>query len=137
MFEDQTKLHESALDRARQTEIMLRFCRTWGFSALQSSGQCRWDLLLIEDTTPIALADIKWRDHPWGTYRTYTIDADKVDLIVAEARRRKLSPLLIVSWQGEIRFTHLKPPYLVGNQKRADRDELSDRVYHIPIGDFH
>jgi len=144
-FPDQFTSHESEEDLKHQTETMLEFCRTWGFSALSMPKDWVYDITLISDTTPISLAEIKYRYHRYGKHQTYTIDKWKVDMIRREARERGLSALLIVSWLGEIKFTDLRGDYRLDKQTRkkptkgksAPRRELTDVVYHIPIVDFH
>jgi hypothetical protein len=61
----------------------------------------------------------------------------KLEKIWDRAQPKGLTTLLIVSWSGEIRYAIVpRGEYPVTEQKRRDRDELADRVFHIPLNLF-
>jgi len=131
---DQYKLNETDADRARQTEIFLAFCKALKVSGIQSPDQAPQDAVIIApDLSWRKNAEIKFRNHAFGTFQTYTIDRTKLDEITAGE-----TSFLIVSWCGDIRYAEIENPerFKVTRQKRRDRDELPDEVYHVPLDLF-
>jgi len=86
-----------------------------------------------------AVAEIKCRTHPYGTYPTYMISAEKYNKLCTFASHTKVVTLLIVQWScGTIAHVSLPTDVSLFIGGRKDRDDPRDKeiVVHIPIGQF-
>lgn len=134
MLSDQDRWHETSDDRRRQSDILRAFTSAKRLSAIITVEGEPCDAVIFRRCNPVALAEIKYRKHCFGYYPDYSIDVHKLEAIWARAEAKGLTTLLIVSWSGEIRYAIVpRFAYPVTEQKRRDRDELADRVFHIPL----
>jgi len=138
MFDDQYRSQESEDDRKRQTDIVFAFSAALHLDALQIGCNRHYDAVFIRRQKPIALAEIKWRNHSFGRYATLTIDKFKLDNLALAAHRQNVAAWLVVSWQGDIRYANVSDcsSFDTSEQQRHDRDERPDIVYHVPIKNF-
>jgi len=142
MFEDEYRIHETDEQRERERQILLAFTRAFGLTFRRTPRLSCYDADIIGSRV-IALAEAKWRANVYGTYpsnRTYIIDVKKLEKIWALAESRGLDTLVIVEWVDDIRWALVtrEANYRVTMKaSRKDRNELPDRVYHIPIADFY
>lgn len=136
-MKDQYKIHETPEDRARQEEIIKTVCDAKEMQYEMEPKLTAFDAKLWQADELIALAEVKYRNNPFDQYPDYTIDSAKINALIEDAWMWGTTPVLIVSWQGDIRYVFPKnKTYRQSVQKRKDRDELPDPVYHIPLDDF-
>ena len=148
-YPDQTTIHETADDRARQAAILQRFCNHHKCAAKMTATVVEYDAELYDPadkTKPIGLAEVKFRNNSASKYPDYQIDVNKVHSLLHAAQQGGLRAVLIVSWQGDVRCLPLTQTLATWDGKseifpvtvtqRNDRNELADRQYHIPLSMF-
>lgn len=147
-FPDQNKIHESDEDRERQRTILKMFAIHFNLTGKLTKALDRQDARLFRDDKYIALAEAKYRNVGVDEYPDYTVDVEKVDSLVQRAKADGVRGVLIVSWQGDVRYLNVTKAFSgwepndhehvfsVGTQLRRDRLELPDHVYHIPYDRF-
>lgn len=101
-----------------------------------------WDAEIMKGRV-IGIGEVKWRGNGFGKiYPDYTIDVWKLEGMWAEIERRakrgrELKAVLIISFLGDIRSAVVgRGYYSVSEQRRKDRIEKADKVYHVPWGMF-
>ena len=148
-YPDQTTIHETADDRARQAAILQRFCNHHKCAAKMTATVVEYDAELYDPadkTKPIGIAEVKFRNNSASKYPDYQIDASKIHSMLLVAKRRGLRATLVVSWQGDVRclpMTQMASTwdgqsalFPISNTQRNDRQELADVQYHIPMSMF-
>ncbi len=136
---DQYKTHETPDDRVRQEEIIVRLCGAKGLTYKLRPRMDVADADLYLNNELLCVAEVKHRNNVFRKYSDYTIDQAKIDALLNEAWNWGAQPILIVQWTDGIRYCWPKKGilnYAKGIQKRKDRDESPDPVYHIPLDDF-
>jgi hypothetical protein len=130
--------NESELDRQHQKEILDAVCSAKHLSYEITPTFHFYDARLFRKGRLHAVAEVKWRNHIFGTYHDYTIDVEKIRRIIEEAIVSRVHAVLIVSWRGDIRYVLLRkmPNLNTSFQQRKDRYELEDEVAHIPLDQF-
>lgn len=90
----------------------------------------------------IGVAEIKHRNNSFIKYPDYQIDIDKIHRLIHAARRDDVRAVLVVSWEGDIRYASISKAaegwegqcdlFPTTLTKRRDRKEYADHQYHIP-----
>jgi hypothetical protein len=146
-FPDQSKIHETSEDRQRQREILRTFAHRFNLTGEVTQSLERQDARLFRNAKYIAVAEAKFRNNTVDAYADYTIDQEKVDSLRDRSRADGVRGVLVVSWMGDIRYLDITKAFEgwtpeddlrwhVSKQKRRDRKELADPVYHIPVSEF-
>jgi hypothetical protein len=147
-YSDQYKIHETEADRARQHGVLQQFAERFGLEFTETTEKERspFDARIFKDGAYFAVTDAKCRKSPYGQYPTFTVDVDKVDTLIKQAVLDEVRAFLLVSFNGDVRYLNLSKIaaswdsddflFPIAVQKRNDRDELPDRVYHIPLNLF-
>jgi hypothetical protein len=130
---DQRKTHERAEDRKRQRAALVELCARKGLTFTMQETHSRYDAKLYKNKKLVALAEVKHRNHAFGTYKDYTVDEDKLAAMRKIAHSLGISAVLVVSWQGDVRHAVINQQFKQSIQKRRDRDELADAVAHVPL----
>jgi hypothetical protein len=140
-FPDQFRIHETEADRDRELVAIEAFASRYGLAFEKTEFKGYQDAKLFYKGRYYALAETKWRNNPASKYPTYTIDKKKIDNLLDQALRDRVRPVLIVSWDGDVRWWDFDPikeywNFKIRLQQRADRRERPDLVYEIPVRFF-
>jgi hypothetical protein len=147
-FPDQFKIHETEADRERQHAVLKEFTERFNLEFVETAEEERApiDARLFRNGAYYAVSDAKYRNTSYDFYPTYTVDVEKVDTLIQQAEQDAVKAFLLVSWKGDTRYLNLSKItenwdsddclFPISAQKRTDRDELPDRVYHIPLDLF-
>lgn len=140
---DQYTIHETEEDRERQKQTLRMFARRFNLKGKLTSTLDKVDAQLFKEGQFFAVAEAKFRNTSIDKYPDYTVDVDKVENLVVRASTENIDAYLVVSWNGDVRYlnlSHMKTltpeddcRWPVTMQKRRDRKEKADPVYHIPI----
>ena len=133
---DQYKIHETEVDRQRELTVINSFCSKRNMTFVRQPVLGGFDVMLYIRGTLRAIAEVKCRSVTYGLYKDFTIDASKMDHLREVADGWGVTPLLIVSFGGTIYYRRCNgwEFFETTYQKRRDRDERADPVYHIPWG---
>ena len=148
VYADQFKVHETALDRKRQREILEKFARRFDLKIWELSKFARQDAWLYRRGVHVGIAEARYRNMRQEWYpRGYGVDEAKIDRLFAAAELRDVYGYHIVSWKGDVWYLNVTRALWEGIEpgvyemadpwdtfwwKRQDRDELPDKWYCIP-----
>lgn len=140
-YADQDVIHETEDDVRRERAALELVCFLKNnLTFVPASSLAPYDAIFVRNGKMVAIGEVKCRDHAFGFYPDYTVDAAKVERIREAARKMKLQAVLIVQWTDRLKYVVLHPGnaewWGVTGQKRRDRDEFTDAVYHIPLSSF-
>lgn len=143
---DQFKIHETVEDRQRQREILRAFAHRYNLTGKLTNTLSRLDARLFKNGVYFAVAEAKYRNNAYDKYPNYTIDVEKIESLLQRAKEDGVVAILVVSWEGDVRYINLTKVvenwdgedllFPISVQQRHDRQELADRVYHIPLNLF-
>lgn len=137
---DQKKIHETAEDRERERLMVKTFADFFHYKTWRNTELSSHDAVFYDGETRLkaAAAEFKYRNNRRDAYPTYTIDSKKIDQLWKQCEKANIKAFLVVQWLDEIWYCQIKerPQFKLELQKRGDRDENADEVYHIPIENF-
>lgn len=137
---DQSKIHETAEDRAREKAVVDAFAKKFNYKVWRNTALSSHDAVFYDGETrlKVGAGEIKHRSNRREAYPTYTIDAKKIDQLWKQCEKADIKAFLIVQWMDEVWYCEFKerPNFQVRSQRRGDRDENPDEVYDIPIENF-
>jgi glutamate/tyrosine decarboxylase-like PLP-dependent enzyme len=150
-YPDQYTIHETEEHRKRQKETLVAVIASFNKKVKSEEDRIKGkltrhlseqDAQFFKGGKYVALVEAKYRENPIDKYSDYTIDVDKIDSLIKRATEDGVQGLLVVSWLGDIRYANLTKVakawdreddlFSISRQKRKDRQELADKVYHIP-----
>jgi hypothetical protein len=137
---DQTKIHETAEDRAREKAIVDAFAKKFNYKVWRNTALSSHDAVFYDGETRLkaGAGEIKQRNNSRETYPTFTIDVKKIDALWKQTQKANIKAFLIVRWLDEIWYCEFKEPpnFPALQQENRQRSEDADLVYHIPIENF-
>jgi hypothetical protein len=100
-------LYESRNDRANEARIAERVEKAWGVRMSTAARLCPYDYTVWRDSRQVALAEIKCRTQPFGSYRYFLVNEHKWSAIRADARALNIAAVLIGAFPGRLMWLDL------------------------------
>ena len=127
-------IYERDSDRHRQADVLTRYAGPRRLSFQMRVTTDPWDADLYRDGKLVALAEVKVRAIPRSAFKTYKVDRDKVEGLLAAAEFRGVVPILLVGFLDGVYRLVLSRAWLgafsaVSTIHRTDRQDSNDFDY--------
>ena len=136
-------MYESAMDLAREHDIMQKVSASWGVQYYKLPISYRLDFILMSAEKPKAFVECKHRNFAWGDYPDVMISMSKVMVAEQMLQITGLRTMFIVRAKDQILYTQLNVcashvDWLrFGGRTANTRDDGDvEPVYHIPANHF-
>ena len=96
--------YETAEDRVREAEAAQKFADVMLLDVKKLEAGHRADFAVLDNGVEIGYLEVKTRTCNSTTYKTYHVSKDKLDALLALAKKENKRAALIVQWQDRAGF---------------------------------
>lgn len=128
-------IYENNFNRSKEQHVVDLLEKKWGATIYKMPSLCIVDRLVVSDKKVKGWLEIKCRTNAFDAYSTYMISSRKIQGGLDLAKSSNLPFILVVSWNGDIRWIKVDRMYPQRSGGRYDRGDSQDveTVCDIPL----
>lgn len=128
-------IYENNFNRSKEQQVVDLLEEKWRAIIYKMPSLCVVDRLVVSGGKVKAWLEIKCRTNAFDAYPTYMISSRKVQGGLDLAKSSNLPFILVVSWNGDVRWIKVDQMYPQRSGGRRDRGDSQDieTVCDIPL----